>query len=77
MSLEEFLKKYNCTMNPKEIDEIEDINVFEIKRKYWELKHKAFLDEHNIADKDFGNVYDSLTQEERQELEEYYKTIQK
>lgn len=33
MNLEEFLKKYNCAMNLKEIDEIEDKNILEIKRK--------------------------------------------
>lgn len=77
MNLEEFLKKYNCAMNLKEIDEIEDKNILEIKRKYWELKHNAFLDEHNISDIDLENVYDSLTQKEEQELKEYYKFMQK
>ena len=64
-----------CAMNPKEIDAIKDINIKNIKRKYWDLKHKAFLDEHNIADTEIDNVYDSLTQKERKELEEYYNTL--
>lgn len=42
MSLEEFLEKYNCAMNPYQINEIEDINIRNIKAKYWELKHKTF-----------------------------------
>jgi hypothetical protein len=75
MNLDEFLEKYNCAMNPKEIDAIKDINIKNIKRKYWDLKHKAFLDEHNIADTEIDNVYDSLTQKERKELEEYYNTL--
>lgn len=75
MNLEEFLEKYNCAMNPHEIDKIKDINTRQIKIKYWDLKHKAFLDERNISDKEFENVYNNLTQEERKELEAYYKTI--
>ncbi len=75
MNLEEFLEKYNCTMNPKQINNIPDNNIINIKHKYWNLYHKAFLDEHNISDTELGNVFDKLKLEERKELEEYYKTI--
>lgn len=74
MSLEEFLEKYNCAMNPYQINEIEDINIRNIKAKYWELKHKNFLDERNISDQELGNVYDDLTQQEKKELTKYYNS---
>lgn len=64
-------------MNPIEINKIKDINVLKIKQKYWDLKHKAFLDEYNIPDKELSCEYDKLTKLERNELEEYYKTLDK
>jgi len=73
MTLEEFLEKYNCEMNSAKIAEIEDLKIQEIKQKYWNLKHKAFLDEHNIKDWELGDVLDKYTALERKELEEYYK----
>lgn len=75
MNLEEFLEKYNCTMNPEQINNITDNNIINIKHKYWNLYHKAFLDEHNIPDAELKNVFDKLKLEERKELEEYYKTL--
>lgn len=74
MTLEEFLEKYNCAMTPNEINEITDNNIRNIKQKYWELKHKSFLDEQNISDQDLGNVYDELTQQEKEELIQYYNS---
>ena len=74
MTLEEFLEKYNCEMNSAKIAEIEDLKIREIKQKYWDLKHKAFLDEHNIKDWELGDVLDKYTTLERKELEEYYKS---
>lgn len=75
MNLEEFLEKYNCTMNIKDIDKIEDINIINIKKKYSALRQKAFLDEYNIPDKELENVFNKLDQEEKETLEEYFKTI--
>ncbi len=72
MALEEFLNMYNCIMNQKEISEIKDINIKTIKRKYWDLKHKVFLEEQNISDSELEKAFDKYSLEEKMELEEYY-----
>jgi len=51
-------------MNIKEIEQIEDVELRKIRMKYWNLKHKAFLDEHGISDQEIGDVFDSLTKKE-------------
>ncbi len=76
MTKEEFLDKYNCEMNSSQISEIKDTKIQEIKKKYWDLKHKAFLDERNIRDWELGGVLDEYTLLERKELEEYYQEMQ-
>lgn len=75
MILEEFLEKYNQDMNSSKISKIEDQKIQEIKKKYWDLKHKAFLDETRIRDWELGEVLDKYTALERTELEEYYNSI--
>ena len=75
MTLEEFLEKYNQDMNSSKISKIEDQKIQEIKKKYWDLKHKAFLDETRIRDWELGEVLDKYTALERTELEEYYNSI--
>lgn len=75
MTLKEFLEKYNQDMNSSKISKIEDQKIQEIKKKYWGLKHKAFLDETRIRDWELGEVLDKYTALERTELEEYYNSI--
>ena len=72
MTLEEFLNKYNQEMNTSLISKIEDQKIQEIKKKYWDLKHKAFLNENEIRDWELGEVINKYTELERKELEEYY-----
>ncbi len=60
-------------MNIKEIEKIEDIGLREIRLKYWNLRHKAFLDEHGIPDQEIGNVFDYLTKKEEEEVSRYLK----
>lgn len=55
-------------MNREEIMKIQDVGVRNIRLKYWELKHKAFLDEHGIPDQDLGKVWDDLTEKEEKEV---------
>ncbi len=45
MTLEEYLEKYTTDMNQNEISEINDSNIGNIKMKYWNKKHEAFLNE--------------------------------
>ena len=60
-------------MNINEINNIKDYNLREIRLKYWNLRHKAFLDEHGISDQDLGKVLDELTTKEEKEVTEYLK----
>lgn len=76
MTKEEFLDKYNCEMNPEKILQIKDKKIREIKRKYWNLKYEAFIDEQNIMDWELNEVINKYKLLERKELEEYYQTMQ-
>lgn len=67
MTLEEYLEKYTVNMNQNEISEISDSNIRNIKMKYWDKKHKAFLNEREIKDTELGNEFDRI-----EELEDYY-----
>ncbi len=72
MELDEFLNKYNRIMNNCEISNIEDIELREIKRKYGDLRHNAFIDETNISDSDLEKVWDNSLMQEKQELIMYF-----
>lgn len=74
MELEEFLKKYNCEMNTEEISKIEDPRIMAIKKKYWNLKLKAFQNEYEINDWELNGVLDEYSKAERKELEDYYNS---
>lgn len=50
MVLEEFLGKYHQEINSSKIFEIVNQKVQGIKKKYWDLKYKAFLDENVIRE---------------------------
>lgn len=58
-------------MNNEEINKIDDLGLRNIRLKYWELKHKAFLDEHGIPDQELGKVWDMLTEKEEKEVSSY------
>ncbi len=58
-------------MNNEEIYKIKDLGLREIRIKYWNLKHKAFLDEQNISDYELEKVFDELDKQENIEVEKY------
>ncbi len=60
-------------MNLKEIEKIEDFELRSIRLKYWNLRHKAFLDEHKIPDTELERVHEELYKKEEAEIEEYNK----
>lgn len=60
-------------MNNTEINNIQDLGLREIRMKYWNLRHKAFLDEHGISDQKLGAVWDKLTVAEENEVAEYLR----
>lgn len=68
LSKEEQFKKI---LNNGEIPRIEDYELRELRWKYWNLRHDAFLDEHGVKDSELGEVWDKLYKEEMKEIEEY------
>ncbi len=58
-------------LNQEEINRIENYEMREIRMKYWNLRHQAFLDEVNIKDCDLGKVLDELWIEEQKEPEKF------
>ena len=60
-------------MNLKEIEKIEDLELRSIRMKYWNLRHKAFLDEHRVSDAELSKIHDELYKQEEFEIEEYRK----
>ena len=60
-------------MNLKEIEQIKDFELRSIRLKYWNLRHKAFLDEHKISDTELERVHEELYKKEEAEIEEYNK----
>ena len=61
--------QFKEVLNQEEISRIENDEVREIRFKYWNLKHKAFLDEKNISDTELGKVFDNLCLAEQMELD--------
>lgn len=58
-------------LNQEEINRIENYEMREIRMKYWNLRHQAFLDEVNIKDCELGKVLDELWIEEQKEPEKF------
>ena len=58
-------------LNQEEINRIENYEMREIRMKYWNLRHQAFLDEVNIKDCELGKVLDKLWIEEQKEIEKF------
>ncbi|NRT90070.1 hypothetical protein [Clostridium beijerinckii] len=65
--------QFKDILNQEEISRIENNEVREIRWKYWNLAHKAFIDERNILDAELGKVLDELRLEEQKELAPYRK----
>ena len=58
-------------MTLEQINAIEDYGLRNIRMKYWNLKHQAFLDEHGIPDHLLEKTWDELSIKEEQEVTEY------
>lgn len=58
-------------MTLEEINVIEDCGLRKIRMKYWNLRHKTFLNEHDIPDHTLGQVWDDLSFKEEQEVAAY------
>lgn len=64
-------------MNLEEIEKIEDYGLQNIRLKYWNLRHKAFLDEHGIPDEELERVWNELDKAEEKEVALYLKNKEK
>lgn len=58
-------------MNLKEIEQIKDFELRSIRLKYWNLRHKVFLDEHGVPDSMLEKAWNDLCKQEELEIEEY------
>ncbi|MBQ9940771.1 MAG: hypothetical protein IJO74_04460 [Clostridia bacterium] len=58
-------------MNLKEIEQIEDLELRSIRLKYWNLRHKVFLDEHGVPDAMLEKAWNDLCKQEELEIKEY------
>lgn len=64
-------EQYKEILNQDEISRIKDNELREIRSKYWNLQHEAFLDEHNIPDQELEKVWNALKAKELKEIEVY------
>jgi len=58
-------------LNYEEISRIKDNELRQIREKYWELRHKAFIDENDIPDDIIGDIFEKLIKREQEEIENY------
>lgn len=64
-------EQYKEILSFDEISRIKDDELREIRSKYWNLRHEAFLDEHNIPDQELEKVWNALKAKELKEIEGY------
>lgn len=64
-------EQYKEILNNEESERIEDIELREIRSKYWSLRHKAFVDEVHISDSELELLYGKLLKAEQEELANY------
>ncbi|KMZ41331.1 MULTISPECIES: hypothetical protein [Bacillales] len=62
-------------LNQEEINRIQNLQLREIRMKYWRLRHEAFIDERNISDSELEKVFDELIRQEQEELQRFKNKI--
>ena len=68
-------EQYKDILNNEEISKIKDPVLQEIRSRYWHLRHEAFIDEHNISDIELDSILEKLKKKEKQEIDQYRKSI--
>ncbi|WJQ79808.1 hypothetical protein [Brevibacillus brevis] len=58
-------------LNQEEINRIQNLQLREIRMKYWRLRHEAFIDERNISDRDSKKIWTELIRQEQEELQRF------
>lgn len=64
-------EQYKEILNNEEINRIKDMELRELRMRYWKKRRDAFLDEHNIPDKELESMFDRLREEEQEEIKKY------
>lgn len=64
-------EQYKEILNNEEIERIQDYELRQIRQKYWNLRHKAFLDEAHISDQELDRVWENLKAREQDEIAKY------
>ncbi len=64
-------EQYKDDLNNEEIQRIEDAELREIRQRYWNLMHEAFLDEAGIPDWELEKVVDGIKAREQDEIKKY------
>jgi hypothetical protein len=69
-------EQFKDILNNEEIGRIKNPNLREIRWKYWELRHKAFINEEKIPDQELGKVTDEINKAEQKELNAFKLKMQ-
>lgn len=64
-------EQFKDVLNNEEIQQIEDKELRDIRWKYWNMFHKAFLDESGIPDDELERVVESIKVQEQDEILKY------
>lgn len=64
-------EQFKETLNNEEISRIKDSELRNIRLKYWNLLHQAFLGEHKISDGMLGTEFEKIKEEEKKEINQY------
>lgn len=70
----EYLSKdeqYARLISMEQISRIKDVELRDIRRKYWNLWHNAFIDERRIPDAQLGGEMDRIKNMEMEEIKRY------
>ncbi|WP_172249960.1 hypothetical protein [Saccharibacillus deserti] len=68
-------EQFKEILNQEEISRIENIELRDIRMKYWHLRHEAFLDEHNISDQKLEQIIEELRQKEMREVKRFRNDV--
>lgn len=66
-------EQYQKTLNPNQIQRIEDPKLREIRSKHWLYRHKIFMDEAHISDQELMRLYKLDEEAEQREIDKYKK----
>lgn len=68
-------EQYKDILNQEEISRIKDIELQNIRGKYWRLRHEVFLNETEIPDAELEKECSKLKELEKIEIEEYKRKL--